>query len=226
MSQIGTLVTGAAVQTLLVLNNLHQFIQIGTIDTDLPIEGLTVSISGRTPIDIQDQSLIQAFAKYSNAGLLGADVKKAMVIPIADGGKGNISTRITLTNAGATTPDIFGWSRKPSGGNLVAATVQTVNENANYLFENFQALMFDATNFLSATITFRDPVTGREWVEGNITADELAALFATRDETTTDADGLLAGITVVDGQRSNVKDIRIFSTGGQLDVLVVTTMPV
>lgn len=217
-SKIGALVTGAGNETSLDKNKLHQFIQIGTIDTDLPITSFAVNIAGETTINIKGQSFVQAFAKLVTAGLLGADVKKSMLLPVSNGSKGNTAVEYTFKNAGVTTPDIYGYGIMGAGDVLpVGAGMVTIDDLSSDDFQDFDYLLVDTTNLDKTSLVFRSG-----WDEANMTVSELAGLSCLSEDVL-DADGKLAGLTVIDGEL--VASAELFADGGDVSVCVVSLPP-
>lgn len=216
-SIIGTLVTGAGVLTSFDKDKLHQFIQIGTIDTDLPITTFLVTISGQTYINIVGQSFVQGFAKLVTAGLLGADVKKGMLLPVSSGGAGNVACNYSMKNAGATTPSIFGKSIQgydPSLGHVTANMV-AIQDGDSRGFEGYDYLLVDPTNLQDDVSSF---IFQSGWSEAALNLSELPAITSL-SEAVLDADGKLAGLVLIDAEI--VAACQLFASGGKVDVLVI-----
>jgi hypothetical protein len=212
MSKIGTLTTGAGVVTTLTLQNIYQFILIGTVDAANALRALNVNLAGNDTINIIGASFVDAFTKLVTAGLLGADVTKARVIPIGDGSAGNVAAQYRLTNDGATTPDIFGFGTAKFE-NPVTAQMISVNSLSKQSFAGFSFLLVDTSNVSEVNATFGDG-----WQDRFDLAD-LAALTCL-SENILDADGKLAGLTVIDGQL--VEECTIYAgAGGSVSVCIV-----
>lgn len=209
--QIGTMTTGAGVVTTIKLDNgIPQVILVGTTDTDLPLQAISLSISGASYIDVTTQALIQAMSKYMNESLLGADVKVAQALLLANGFIAGKNGVLKLTNAGVTTPAVYAASYS-RGNEPVSAGQAVVNDNSYQMFSGFEAIIFDPTNLSRADIVFAD---GHK---DSFSAPELAALFARSNQA--DADGYLAGMCVIDNQYGNIAEASVFASGGDITVL-------
>lgn len=220
MSKIGDLTTGAGVQTSLDKNKLHQYILVGDIETSLPITQFVASVSGVTKIRVVGQAIVQAFSNLVGSALLGANVKVGQALPIANGGAGNTACNYSLTNAGATTPEIFGNSIDmidTSGRNngLVSADMVVIQDGDSQSFTDFDYLIVDATN-LQDDVTNYDFYSG--WNESALSIAELEEI-ATLELSYTDADGRLSGCIIVPGQ--SVERATLFASGGTVPVCVV-----
>ncbi len=212
MSQISTLVTGAGVVTgILGQDSCPAYIVIGDVDTANPIQALLVEIEGRTWINIQTQALITAFMKWmqeSANGPVGSVLKLAT-------GRVEGNTNIRLTNAGATTPIIYGFSDAENGVPFEASAV-TINPTSNQVFERFSALMIATpANVTNCEI---------EWTNGRkdtLSIVEVDALLNFKNAT--DADGKLGTITVIDNTDQSIKAVRVNTnaTAGGTAVLPV-----
>jgi hypothetical protein len=213
LSQIGTLAGGAGVVTTLTQNNVYQFIQVGLIDADVPVRQFNVTIEGEDTINVVGVTFVQAFAKLVTAGLLGADVKKAMILPVADGSAENARVQYRLTNDGATTPVIYGYGTAQFNAPVMAG-MESIVALSNATFNEFTFLILDQTNIDKAIVTFLDGHTDE------FTVTELAGLTCL-SENILDADGLIAGRLIIDGQICS--SIKIYATaGGNVQVCRVT----
>lgn len=212
----GPMVTGAGVVTTIDFENgFPQFLLVGTVDTDLPVTKFEVTIAGQSFQNITGQSLIQAFSKYMMESLLGADVKVGQTLMLSNGFLGNQNGQVKLTNAGVTTPNIY-YHSVTRGNEAFGSGMVPIQDLGSKRFTGFLALFFDPTNFDYANVTFKfGNVT---WTD-KFTAVELAALFA-RDNNA-DADGKLAGITVIDNRSGAIVGVELYANGGALNVLQV-----
>lgn len=221
MSEIVTLTGGAGKKTQKELNYVPQNILIDAIDTDVPIQGINVMVDGDPAIAITNQSRIQAFAKWLQGGLLGADVKVGMMLKIANGQvdlpAGSTCTMI-LENAGATTPKVYANS-EGKGDDVFMVGEDAVIASTSKVFDDFDFLAFDPTNISYAVVTFADGHQQRMEIA------ELRALYSKYN--TSDADGELAGLVCVDNDADDdgVRDIARFElqagSGGNTTVLKV-----
>jgi hypothetical protein len=210
MAQIGTLLTGAGVVTSFSgLSQADEFILIGDVDTANPLQGISVDLNGETIINITNQALISAYAKWlqeSAAGPVGGAIKVGT-------GRMKGNTTIRLTNSGATTPAVFAWSDSDGGRPMIAAT-SVILAGGYSDYSDFSALFITApANLQQAVVTFSD---GFQTI---MTAPEIGAYLNITHQT--DADGYLAGCPTFDNSQGNIKAVRIFATGANLNVLQV-----
>jgi hypothetical protein len=226
MSQIGTLVTGAGVVTTINQNWVPQYILVGNTETALPITNVSYQISGEEKLNLTGQALIQALSKFGKQPILGATLAVAQVLQIADGYYGNLQFQLRLTNAGATTPAIYGFSERWGEGRCIAATNVVILATSNQSFQGFLALAFDPTNVNTIDLSWMDRETGKEYQESGLVANELEAFF--NIENPSDDNGQLAAVTVIDNrllvaQRGKfITKARIFNgAGGTTSVEVV-----
>jgi len=223
MSQIGTLVTGAGIVTTLPLQFVPEFILVGTLDTDLPLTAISWNVAGDEKVNITGAAALVAYSKLKLAGLLGADVKLSQVLRVADGYIGNQQFQVRLTNAGVTTPAIYGYSTQKSGGRILKATQNVILDGANQSYEEFLALQFLPTNVARAEVVFYDSERNMEFSE-SMTMCELASLFA--QENTTDADGLTGTYLTIDNamilqEGLSIKRVTLYVTGANVTVTII-----
>lgn len=211
MSQIGTLVTGAAIVTPIPgLSYVDPYLVLGDVDTAMALNGLQVEIDGETTINIVGSTpLVSAFSKFMSqfcSTLVG------LVLKIATGRIYAPST-LRFTNAGVTTPGIFNFGDGGNGKPIRAISVG-INALSNQVFEKFSALMITpSANLGNIDIQFRDgsPVT--------MTAIEVDALFAMKNPT--EANGRLdAVVTTIDNRDGLIEWVRINATTA-VTVLVI-----
>jgi|FLYL01.1.fsa_nt_gi hypothetical protein len=210
MSQIATLVGGAgSVTNVAGLSQLDEFILIGDVDTVNPLQGFEVSVNGASLINIQNQALITGYAKWLME-TVGSAV--GLMLKVSTGRiKGN--TVLRFTNSGATTPAIYAFSDSDNGLPFIVAT-ETILAGTYSDFSDFSALIINApANLQSAIVTFRDGF------QTTMSAPELAAYFSLENQA--EADGYLGGNVVVDNRSARINNVRVFSTGANLNVLVV-----
>jgi hypothetical protein len=203
MSQIGVLVTGAGVNTPLAgLAQMESNIVIGDVDTAMPLQGLKVIVDGSTKIDIQGSvPLVSTFAKFAQR-ISGAVV--GLVLKIATG-RINRKADIFLTNGGATTPIIYGYSDGGNGVPLEASTT-TINALSNQTFEKFSGLFVTpSANVGSFDVVFSDGT------QQNMSVVEADAYFASMNDT--EANGKLdAVVTGFDNRGKNFKSVKVNAT--------------
>lgn len=215
MAQIGTLVTGAAVVTVIPgMPQCEQYILIGDVDTPTPITGFQVEIDGTPFITIQgSQPLIQAFSQWQTEKA-GANV--GYVLKIATGLiKRNTTYR--FTNAGVTTPAIYGFSELGTGVPMVVATEQ-INASSYQIFERFSAI-FLATpaNVSSLEFMFADGS------KSTLTPTEAAALFTIYNQS--DTDGQLSAVVCIDNTRQNIQAVKVNTGAGGACVVMSAKLP-
>jgi len=210
MAQIGTLVTGAGIQTVIAgQSQAEEYIMIGDADTANPLQAIQVEIDGTPYITINSALLITAYMKWL-MNTVGAAVGLLFKV-----GTGMIKKNTTyrLTNSGATTPAIFGFSDSKNGIPFIATSKQ-INPSSYEDFDKFSALMCTVpANIASLEITFAD---GHR---ATLSALEAGALFGSRFNA--EADGYLGGVLVIDNTDQNIQQVRIFCVTTALTVLVV-----
>lgn len=207
MSLIGTLTTGAGVQTNIVgQKKLDMFLLIGDVDTANPLQGLIVEVDGVTYFQVGNAAtLLTAFAKWQEE-MTGSIV--GVMFKIATGAmEANVNYR--LTNAGATTPNIYAFSEVDDGVPFYVST-DTVNLSSSSTYDNFSALFLQTpANILSVEIEFwKDPDnhdlgTYRE----TMLIQEVDAYFALYNNAETD--GRLGGVSVIDNSEQKIAQVKI-----------------
>lgn len=199
MSQIGNLVTGAGIATVLPgLTQLEAYLLIGDVDTANPLQGIQVEVDGVTTININSAaSLISAFAKWQME-IAGSVVGNMLKLATGCVKK---PTTIRLVNSGATTPVIYGFSDADNGAPILAAT-STINPSSSQDFAKFSALFIGTpANVSSVEVIFAD---GRK---STMTMPEVDAYFAFKSQS--EADGRLAGISVINNSDQSITAVRI-----------------
>ena len=209
MAQIGTLVTGAGVTTVIPgQSQAEEFILIGDVDTANPLQALQVEIDGTPFITINSALLLTAFMKWMvevSGTVIGLMIKIAT-------GLIKRNTTYRLTNAGATTPGIFAFSTNRSGVPYLSSSKQ-INPSAYEDFDKFSALFITApANIQSCEILFAD---GHR---STLTGVELDALFTFENQA--EANGQLGGVTVIDNRDGSIKQVRLYCVTTALTVLV------
>lgn len=212
----GPMVTGAGVVTTIDFENgFPQFLLVDAVDADLPVTKFEVTIAGQSFQNITGQTLIQAFSKYMMESLLGADVKIGQTLMLTNGFLGNQNGQVKLTNAGVTTPNVY-YHSITRGNEAFGSGMVPIQDLGSKRFAKFIALFFDDTNFDYANVTFK--FGNVRWTD-KFTAAELPALFARDNQA--DADGKLAGITVIDNKSGAIEAVELYANGGALNVLQV-----
>jgi hypothetical protein len=182
------------------------FLLIGDIDTAQPLQGLVVEIEGVAFFTVANAAtLLTAFAKWQQE-LTGSTV--GVLFKIATGAIYK-NTTYRLTNAGATTPNIYAYSEAPDGVPFYVSTV-TINALSSQVFERFSALFLQTpANVQSVEVEFyidpdnKNAGTYRE----TMTMVEIDSYFSLFNQSETD--GRLGGVSVIDNTRQNVKSVKI-----------------
>lgn len=223
MAQIGTLLTGAGVTTVLAgLSQTDSYLLLGDVDTAMPLQGLQVEIDGVPFINIANNAaLIQAMSKWmmktiNATGVVGILLKLST-------GRITRNTTLRLTNAGATTPTIFATSDRDNGVPFQVATKQ-INPSSYEDFSQFSALLITApANIASLEMVFRtlDPQTGKVigYTKSTISFQEADAMFSMDNDS--EANGELAGVTVLDNRGGTIESVRVNCVTVALTVAVI-----
>lgn len=212
MPQVGTLLTGAGVDTTIAGQaSCGSMLVLGDVDTANPLTGFQVEIDGTPYVNIKNNAtLCSAFAKWQMETISGTNVI-GIAFKCATG-KINRNTTYRLTNGGATTPIIRVLSNN-RGGVPVIAAVKGIAANASDDFSKFAALMIDLpANVNNIEIAFKDGHK-ETW-----TVQDADAVFALKNQA--EADGRLAGSTIIDNSEQNIASVRINATTA-ISVLVV-----
>ncbi len=210
MSQIGTLVTGAGVTTVISGQaQCESILLIGDITTANPLQGLQVEIGGTPFINIQgNQTLLTAIAKWRPQPDNGA-IGSAFVIAT---GKIPKQTNYKLTNAAATTPAIYAFSDNDNGVPILAGTKQ-INASSYDDFDSFSALFIGTpANLTSAEIVFMNGT------KTTLTPVEVDALYNLKEPA--DASGRLGGVTVIDNTDQSIKSVRLYCSAANTIAIV------
>lgn len=199
MSQIGTLVTGVAVQTTISgMAQCEQMLVIGSVTTPNPLQGLQVEIDGIPFININNQpALLSAYAKWQ-AQFVSTLV--GVVFPLATG-RIMKNTTIRLINNGATTPIIYATSMQENGVPFLVATKQ-INASSYEDFEKFSALFIGTpANLSSAEVVFSNDT------KSTMSFQELDAIFSLQNSA--EANGELLAVTVLDNRDGKFRSVRL-----------------
>jgi len=210
MSQLGTLITGAGVNTTFAGQaQCEQYILIGDVDTANPLRGLSIEVDGSPFINIQNSvPLMSAFMQWTNK-MIAATV--GFLLKVATG-KIVTNTTYRFTNNAATTPDIFIFSEEQDGVPIMATT-KGINASSFEDFSKFSALFITIpADVLSVEIVFMD---GHK---ATMTIGEVDALFALYNPS--EANGRLTAVSVIDNTKQTIKSVRIFADPTGLTVLI------
>lgn len=215
MGQIGTLVTGAGVITVISgQSQLDQFLVIGDVDTAVPLTGLTIEVDGVPFFQIQgSQPLMQAFSQWQ---MEKAGTTVGYMLKVSTG-QIRKNTTFRFTNAGATTPAIYNFSESSNGVPLEVAT-QTINASSYQVIEKFSAL-FLATpaNVSNLEVLFSDGT------KQTLTMVEAAAYFSLSNQA--DTDGQLSAVVVVDNTQGNISQVKVNTNSGGSCLTLVVKIP-
>lgn len=215
MAQIGTLVTGAGVATVIAgQSQCDQFIVIGDVDTPLPLQAVSVEIDGTPFIQITGANLVEAFAQYKSnmGGTDGTDNTPSNFLKIATGYIPR-NTTFRFTNAGATTPAIYAFSNAKGGIPLIATT-QSINATSYQVFDKFSALIIDGfANVVNAEISFRDGS------KSTLTVPEIDAMFTINNPAS--PSGKCGPCSCIDNSDQSISSVRINTGVGAVTVLTV-----
>lgn len=213
MPQIGTLTTGAGVESIFTLGSCPQSIVLGDIDTANALSGIQIEVDGTPFVNIKGSSnLCNAFAKWGNETINGTGVV-GLAFHVATG-KINRASTVRLTNAGVTTPAVRVFSDNQNGVPFIAA-VKGIPVNSFEDFSRFSALIIDPpANVNNIEINFVDG--HREtW-----TVQDADAYFNLSNQA--EADGRLGGCTVIDNTQQNIASVRVNAgSSAAVNVLIV-----
>lgn len=199
MAQIGTLVTGVGVTTIIAgMSQCEQILVLGSVSTANPLQGLQVEIDGIPFININNQpALLSAYAKWQ-AQFVSTLV--GVVFPISNG-RIQKNTTYRLTNNGATTPIIYATSFQENGVPFLVGTKQ-INASSFEDFEKFSALFIGTpANLSSAEVVFSNGC------KSTMTFQELDAMFSLQNSA--EANGELLAVTVIDNRDQKIKSVRL-----------------
>jgi len=199
MAQIGTLVTGAGVTTVIAgQSQCDSMIVLGTAATANPLQGLQVEVDGVPFININNQpSLLAAFSKW-----MGQFVSTLVSVVLkVSTGRIPRNTTYRLTNNGATTPNIFAFSDNDAGVPFLVGT-KTINASSYEDFQSFSALIIGTpANLATAEIVFMNGT------KATLTQFELDAYFTLQSQS--EANGQLLGCSVIDNRNGTIRTVRL-----------------
>jgi len=219
MAQIGSF--AASSSGVFNLDFLPEFLLVGaTNSANQSLSNLSVVTSGVQLMSITSLARVTALSRYDNGGILdfpGAEPINSQVASYIrlSTGRINKATTITGTNSLASVRDVFAASTNIT--NVARRAVeQSINPSANATFDNFEALFFDATNVLRATIIFANGYSDE------YTPTELQALWASYHMS--DALATLNGLTVIDANSGagQIAQVVLFNGSGGSTVVLKT----
>jgi hypothetical protein len=189
----------------------------GTQEATQKLTSFSVVTSGVQLMSITDVARFTALAKFDSGAIL-SDPSSATVSTTASylrlaTGRINKATTITGTNGNVNPQPTYAASTNIS--NVARRAVeQSINPSANATFDNFEALIFDATNILRAQITFANGFSDE------YTPAELRALYANYH--VTDAAGNLEGLVAIDADSGAglISQVVLFAGSGAAVVVL------
>jgi hypothetical protein len=180
------------------------------------LSNFSVVTSGTQLMSITNVARLTALAKFDSGGILsdpGTGVTTTASYLRLATGRINKATTITGTNGEAAVKNVYAASTNI--GNVARRAVeQSINPSANATFDNFECLIFDATNLLRAQITFANGFTD-EYSEA-----ELLALYSNYH--VSDANGQLEGLTCIDADSGAglISQVVLFNGAGGSTVVL------
>jgi hypothetical protein len=202
------------------LDFLPEKFLVSTTDSgNQSLSSFSVVTSGVQLMSITNVTRLTALAKFDSGAILQDPVSPgysttASYLRLATG-RINKATTLTGTNSSVSAENAFAASTNIS--NVARRAVeQSINPSANATFDNFEALIFDATNVLRAQITFANGFSDE------YTPQELRAMYANYH--VSDAGGTLEGLTVIDGDSGAglISQVVIFNGSGGSTVVLKT----
>jgi hypothetical protein len=184
------------------------------------LSNFSVVTSGVQLMSITNVDRLTALAKYDSGAILqdpnpvasAANNQTAAYLRLATG-RINKATTITGTNSVAAIREVYAASTNIS--NIARRAVeQSINPSANSTFDNFEALIFDATHILRAQITFANGYSDE------YTVPELAALYSNYH--VSDEAGLLQGLVCIDADSGAglISQVVLFNGAGGSTVVL------
>jgi len=158
------------------LDFLPEFFLINNPEETQTASNFSVVTSGIQLMSITSEARLTALSRFDSGAILEnlatatLESRAASYLRLATG-RINKATTINLTNSTAFPKFVYAASTNIS--NVARRAVeQSINPSANATFDNFEALIFSATNILRAQITFANGYSDE------YTPDELQALYA------------------------------------------------
>jgi len=213
MALIGSFpATGSAVFNLDFLP--EKFLIGSTSANNLQLSNFSVVCSGVQLMSITNVDRLTALSKFDSGAVLTDEPGNSLTasyLRLATG-RINKATTITGTNPFAA---VDAFAASSNIGNIARRAVeQSINPSANATFENFEALIFDATNILRAQITFANGYSDE------YTPLELRALYANYH--VSDTGGSLEGLTAIDADSGAglISQVVLFNGSGGSTVVL------
>lgn len=162
---IGTLTTGADVQTIINLNYCPQYLYYIAATQ---LTGLLADVSGDGVVCNLDADGLNELGVMKRLG----GVANSYVITLADGLVPNKVTTLTFTNSAAQTPIIYGFNGAP-GSHYFVSQKNLVLANSSLDFANFMRM-----GIVSPTVNDIITITYRNGIVQKLTAAELLAIIS------------------------------------------------
>lgn len=214
MSQIGTMLTGAGVVTVIAgQSQCESMLVIGDVDDTFALQGVQVEIDGVPFLNIANQAvLLAAYAKWMGLASGGAATYALPSILKLATGRINRNTTYRLTNNGATTPNVYAYSDASNGVPLLVG-VKQVNATSYEDFVKFSALLLSVpANINNCEIVFADGT------RSTMTIFEVQALFAMKYPS--EATGMIGGVLVIDNRDQSIQSVRVNTLATAVNVLI------
>jgi hypothetical protein len=155
------------------------------------LSNFSVVTSGVQLMSITSVDRLTALSKFDSGAVLTDEPGNSMTASYLKLATGRINKATTLTGTNSIASEVPVFAASTNIGNVARRAVeQSINPSANATFDNFEALIFDATNILRAQITFANGYSDE------YTVRELRALYANYH--VSDTGGTLEGLTCID----------------------------
>jgi hypothetical protein len=155
------------------------------------LSNFSVVTSGVQLMSITSVDRLTALSKFDSGAVLTDEPGNSMTASYLKLATGRINKATTLTGTNSIASEVPVFAASTNIANVARRAVeQSINPSANATFDNFEALIFDATNILRAQITFANGYSDE------YTVRELRALYANYH--VSDTGGTLEGLTCID----------------------------
>lgn len=216
MALIGQFPAGPGGSAVFNLDFLPEYFLIGTTSTaDQSLTNFSVVTSGVQLMSITDVVRLTALSKFDSGAVLRDNPGNSMAAQYLKLATGRINKASTITGTNGNVLLRDAYAASTNIGNVARRAVeQSINPSANATFNNFEALIFDATNILRAQITFANGFTDE------YTTRELQALYANYH--VADLDGTLEGLTCIDADSGagSISQVTLFAGSGAAVVVL------
>jgi len=207
---------GASASAVFNLDFLPEKVLVGTTAEDnQSLSNLSVVTSGVQLMSITSVTRITALAKFDSGGILVDEPGNSLTASYLRLATGRINKATTINGTNGTAAAVDFYAASTNISNIARRAVeQSINPSANATFDNFEALIFDATNVLRAQITFANGYTDE------YTPRELRALYANYH--VADAGGTLEGLTTIDADSGAglISQVVLFNGSGGTTVVL------